>query len=235
MRFIASVALSIPWALFAAQNVALLPQSDPAGYIARLLINEVPFPGERGYVSEEDSKAAMRALVLVLESRINRIPPGYSRKEIADIDSDNVLDIITAGGVRGQMDGFYYNQGRPALAVRVTKRVDNLLTIANKGEPGRFAILIKYAQGLASGYVNGSVPAPDLFASITWISQQKVTGSAYGWMTDKDYYHPGGCFVRIPNTMKGLLGGNRFYTLKQRKVSQPAGKEKVPVVICPGG
>jgi hypothetical protein len=31
--------------------------------VALLLINEVPFPGERGYLSEEDTKAAMLAVL----------------------------------------------------------------------------------------------------------------------------------------------------------------------------
>jgi len=56
------------WALLsgmAAPKVTLMPATEPGGYIAHLLINETPFPGERGFVSEEDSKATMRALLLV--------------------------------------------------------------------------------------------------------------------------------------------------------------------------
>jgi len=217
-----------------AASVALLPATDPAGYIARLLINEVPFPGERGYISEKDSQDAMRALVLVLHSRMKRIPSGYSRFEVAAVDSDNVLDVITAGGVRGQMDGFYYSSGRPAMAARVSKRVDNLLSIANKGDPGRFARLIRFAQRLASSYMGGEIPAPDIFSDIRKISSYHVTGYAYGWMTDCDYYHPGGCFVRIPNSLRGRLGGNRFFTLKERssvRSPSPASKRRSVIVL----
>ena len=236
-KFIAIIILSLLFfVLEGASKVALLPVNDPAGYVARLLINEVPFPGEHGYISEADTMATMRALLFVLDSRINQVPSGYSRLEVAAVDSNNVLDIITAGGVRGQMDGFYYNRGRPAMASRVTERVNNLLTISNKGSPGRFARLIRYAQRITSDYtVRGVVPQPDIFAGITTIHPRKVTGRAYGWMTDRDYYNPGGCFVKIPNHMRGSLGGNRFYTLAQRDSSHRArqGSKQRSVIIIP--
>jgi len=201
----------------ASPKVTLVSAREPAGYVARLLINETPFPGERGYVSEEDSQAAMRSLLLVIDGRINRIPPGYRREEIADTRSGDVIDVITAGGFRGQMDGFYRDaQGRPAMAARVTARVDRLMRIAGEGEPGRFARLLNYAQTLASAYLQGKAPAPDPYSDIRIIPPKKVTGSAYGWMTDLDGYHPGGDFVRIPDRLRGRLGGNRFFTLTQR-------------------
>ena len=205
----------------AAPGVALLPATDPAGYLARLLINESAFPGERGYVSEADTQTTMKALLLVLDARIHRIPPGYTREEIADTASPELLDIITAGGRRGQMEGFFRDRaGRPAMSPRVTARIGNLVRIAGSGEPDRFARLLAYAQALATGYLDGVRPAPDLYAKITRIAPRPVTGRAYGWMTDQDYYHPGGDFVRIPDRLRGRLGGNRFFTLAKR--SAPA-------------
>ncbi len=35
---------------------ALDPPAAPAGYLARLLINEAPFPGEKGYISETNTR-----------------------------------------------------------------------------------------------------------------------------------------------------------------------------------
>ena len=219
----------------AAPNVELLPVTETAGYIARLLINETPFPGERGYVSEEDSKATMRALLLVIDARCNRIPPGFTRKEIADTGSSDVLDVITAGGFRGQMDGFYRDsKGRPAMASRVTARIANLARIAGEGEPGRFARLLNYAQAVASDYLAGTPPAPDLFESLASIPPNKVTGRAYGWMTDQDCYHPGGYFVRIPDRLRGRLGGNRFFTLERRTAkAAPQPTPGAPLVTIP--
>ena len=51
-----------------------------------------------------------------------------------------------------------------------------------------------------------------LFRSVNQIA---VTGRAYSWMTGQDYYNPGGNFVRIPDAQQGLLGGNRFFTLRK--------------------
>jgi len=39
-------------------------------------------------------------------------------------------------------------------------------------------------------------------------------------MSDKDSYHPGGDFVRIPDDLCGRLGGNRFYTLEKRSADR---------------
>ena len=64
------VALLLGGLLAPAANVELDPPSTPAGYVALLLINEVPFPGERAYVSEEDSKAAMLSVLWVLHCRM---------------------------------------------------------------------------------------------------------------------------------------------------------------------
>jgi hypothetical protein len=208
----------------AAPEGPLLPATDTAGYLARLLVNESPFPGERGYVSEQNTRETMRALLLVIDARIHRIPRGYTREEVADTGSEDVIDVITAGGRRGQMEGFYRDRaGRPVTAPRVDARIANLVRIAGQGEPGRFARLLAYAQALALDYLNGVKPAPDLYAGITFIRPKAVTGSAYGWMTDQDYYHPGGDFVRIPDRMRGRLGGNRFYTLVKR--SEPPAKK----------
>lgn len=199
----------------------LLPATTPAGYLTRLLLNETPFPGERGYVSEEDSCKTFRALILVINARIHRVPSGYSRQELTATLSTEVVDIITAGGQRGQMDGFFRDEkGGLSMAPRVTKRITRLLQISNQGERGRFARLICYAQSLATSYLDeGNVPKPDPYAAITYIPPQPVTGSAYAWMTDQEYYHPGGDFIRIPNQLRGRLGGNRFYTLRKRAPS----------------
>lgn len=199
-------------------EAALLPMGDPAGYLARLLVNECPFPGERGYVSEADTRAAMRAVLQVVDARIRDIPAGYRREEVAATRSTNLVDVVTAGGRKGQMDGFYKDaEGRPAVAARVTARVERLARIARKGEPGRFLRLLQFAQDSAADYVRaGIVPQPDLHAGIRHIPPKRVTGRAYAWMTDQEYYHPGGDFVRIPDRMKGALGGNRFYTLAYR-------------------
>jgi hypothetical protein len=188
-----------------------------SGYLARLLINEVPFPGERAYESEANSQAAMLQILWVLHGRIHLIPKGYQQKQVAGVQSKDIIDVITGTGGRRQCEGFYRDEsGRFVMARRVEERIDNLLGIANSGgKPGRFAAMINYAQGLARAYLKGGMEGADLYAGLTQVGPVPVTGRAYSWMTDVDSYHPGGNFVTIPSTDDGSLGGNRFFTLRK--------------------
>lgn len=198
-------------------SATLKPKNTEPGYIARLLLNEAPFPGERGWVSEDDSKATMLAILWVCHGRIHCIPNGYRQRHIASTQTTDIIDIITVGGEKGQCDGFYRDSNGNACAVpRVHERIDYLLNIAGKGKPGKFARLINFAQGLADSYVTKGMPGADRFASISDIYRTPVTGRAYSWMTDKDCYNPGGNFVKIPNEQSGSLGGNRFFTLRKK-------------------
>lgn len=203
----------------AAEPPAHLESADRVeGFVARLLINETPFPGERGWVSEEDTRAAMLSILWVLHNRIQHTPPGYRQEQIAAVRADDIVDVITAGGEKGQCDGFYRDSaGRFVAVPRVHERIDHLLHLANKGKPGRFAGLINHAQGLATAYVQGGIQAADRFADLQSVGKIEVTGRAYSWMADRDCYNPGGNFVRIPDESGGALGGNRFFTLRRIK------------------
>lgn len=196
-----------------------LPPTDTVqGYLALLLINETPFPGERAWVSEEDTKAGMLAILWVLQSRLEYVPPGYRQSQIASEPCSNIIDVITAGGEKGQCDGFYKDSaGRFVTVPRVTERVDYLVACAAKGKPGKFARLLEYAGGLADAYVKQGVEGADRFAGLTRVGEVAVSGRAYSWMTDRDGYNPGGNFVKIPDDDDGSLGGNRFFTLRKLK------------------
>ena len=213
------VVLFLANAVEAGKFVTLKPKTSKDGYVARLLINEAPFPGERGWQSESDTKATMLAILWVLHSRINYIPAGYRQSQIAAVKTTDIIDIITVGGEKGQCDGFYRNSAGQFTAVpRVEKRVNYLLSIANSGSgPGKFARLLTYAQDIGSIYMKDGISGVDKFADLTKVEKYYVTGRAYSWMTDKDYYSPGGNFIKIPNGSSGSLGGNRFFTLKKLK------------------
>ena len=199
-------------------NVELDPPSTPAGYVALLLINEVPFPGERAYVSEEDSKAAMLSVLWVLHCRVADIPPGYTQRQVAAVETRNVIDVMTAGGVKGQVDGFYKGpDGRPAAVPRVHQRVAYLMGLANRGQPGKMASLLVYARDLTRRYFRAGPADKDLVADLRKVGAIHVTGHGYAWMTDARGCDPGGSFVRVPDADRGGLGGNRFYTLEKRK------------------
>ena len=201
-----------------AATFAKLDRADTTtGYLARLLINETPFPGERGYESEADTQAAMLAILWVLHSRIHLIPEGYTQRQVAGVQSRDIIDVITGTGGRRQCEGFYRDSsGRFVTLPRVEERIENLLGIANSGgKPGRFAGLINHAQGLARAYFKAGIEGADRYARLTSVGPVPVTGHAYSWMTDVDSYHPGGNFVSIPPTDDGSLGGNRFFTLRK--------------------
>lgn len=211
---LACTPVTLPAAAPSDENVRLAPADTASGYVARLLINEVPFPGERGWVSEEDSESAQVAIIWVLRNRLRHIPPGYTQRQVAAVTTNDVVDLLTAGGVHGQVEGFYSDAaGRPVMTDHVEERINHLWAIANRGAPGRFARLMNHAQRLADDFVQIS-PA-DRFAALREIDRVPVTGSAYGWMTDQDIYRPGGNFIRIGDQWRGGMGGNRFFTLRK--------------------
>jgi hypothetical protein len=200
----------------ARQNVSLLPEDTPEGYLALVLINETAFPGERGYRSEEDTEAGMRAVLWVLHCRIHHVPDGYTQKEIAAVESEDLIDVITAEGPAKQLEGFYRDEyGMFRAAPRVHRRVRYLTKLANHGPPGRISRLLNYAQRLASSYFHAGPGGPDIFKDIRAIESTRVTGRSYSWMADSRSFSPGGRYVRIPNEFGGVLGGNRFYTLQE--------------------
>jgi hypothetical protein len=220
MRFIQTTviaAVMLAAAGISHATVTVPSPSDPAGYVARLLINEAAFPGERGFVSEADSKAAMLQVLWVLESRLHHIPTGYRQREIAMVETTDIITVITGDGGRKQVEGFSRNTfGKPVTAPRVEERLQRLLSLANRGTPGRFARLIEYGVALATEQRRGQLSEADRFEHLTRIGAGAVTGRAYSWMADRDYYNPGGSYVRIPDENEGSLAGNRFFTLKTR-------------------
>jgi hypothetical protein len=199
-------------------TVELDPPSTPQGYVALLLINEVPFPGERAYLSEEDTKAAMLSVLWVLHCRVSAIPPGYTQRQVAAVETRSVIDVMTAGGVKGQVDGFYKGpDGRPAAVPRVHERVAYLLGMANRGQPGKMARLLLYARDLTRQYFRNGPAEKDIFADLRKVGTKHVTGHGYAWMTDARGCDPGGSYVPVPDAEQGSMGGNRFYTLEKRK------------------
>jgi hypothetical protein len=147
------------------------------GYVCRLLINEVPFPGERGYTSESDTMLAMEALLRVLDARVKHIPAGYAQQQIAAVRSGDIIDIITAGGEKGQFDGFYRDaSGTPVMVPRITQRIDNLIEIAGRGQPGKFARLLEHAAALARGYTSGALSCRDPHKGVQMINGVAATG-----------------------------------------------------------
>jgi hypothetical protein len=151
-----------------------------------------------------------------LDARLRHIPAGYTQQQVAAVRTRDIVDIITAGGEKGQFDGFYRDaSGAPRMVPRVTERVNNLLSIAGRGQPGKFARLLDHAAAVARGYTAGSLVCQDPHEAVRGVKGVSATGRAYAWMTDEPQYNPGGNFLRIPDEQNGSLGGNRFFTLRK--------------------
>lgn len=202
--------------VLAGEPFSLPPPHTTEGYVVRLILNEVPFPGEWGFRSEADTMASMEQMLLVLHNRLHGVPPPYLQRHVAAVTTDDIVDIITAGGVRGQFDGFYRNaDGVPSAVPRVEKRLDNLTRIANRGEPGRFHRMLTHGVTLVTVYIqDGDLPR-DRHASMVIVQGEAATGGGFGWMQDMARFHPGGNFLRLADNQHGSLGGNRFFTLRR--------------------
>ncbi|HBM16159.1 MAG TPA: hypothetical protein DD381_07460 [Lentisphaeria bacterium] len=201
---------------FAGKFAELDSPDTEQGYLAYLLINENPFPGEKGYQSIEDSKKGMRQILWVINNRLNEIPEGYTQFQIANVKTKSVTNIITA---KGQCEGFHMDdKGKPSFENRVQERINYLLKIANSGKgPGKFAELLNYAKTISRNYIDYlKIYKPDIFMDLFVINRIDVTGRGYSWMTNRDYYNPGGDYISIPDKYDGSISGNRFFTLKKR-------------------
>ena len=112
---------------------------------------------------------------------------------------------MTAGGVKGQVDGFYRGpDGRPAAVSRVHD--GRWLTcwaspIAVSRE--RWPAVVVRARTSAAPILAGRATGRDLFADLRKVGAQPVTGRGYAWMTDVRGCDPGGSFVRIPDDRPG--------------------------------
>jgi hypothetical protein len=140
----------------------------------------------------------MLSVLWVLHCRTSAIPPGYTQRQVAAVETRDVIDVMTAGGVKGQVDGFYKDtDGRPAAVPRVHERVAYLLGMANRGEPGKMAHLLAYARDLTRQYFQAGPAGNDLFAGLRKVGPASVTGHGYAWMTDARGCDPGGSYVSI--------------------------------------
>jgi hypothetical protein len=167
-----------------AQFVQFDRPDTTAGYLARLLVNETPFPGERAYESEADTKGAMLQVLWVLNCRLRFIPKGYTQQQVAGVRSGDIIDVITGTGGRRQCEGFYRNAaGQFVTEPRVEERLDNLLQIANSGgKPGRFdldqQVVVSHEEALGSNrFLTRYQVSRTLFNCL--IFGQRITVSPY--------------------------------------------------------
>jgi hypothetical protein len=180
-------------------TIQLPPITTDAGVLSRLLIAESRTPAYQQY-DEAQVRHGMDAMKAVVDNRLNNHPEQFNAPHAA-----TYTDIITAPG---QFHGFAKDSaGNVTLVPNVKARIDDVLTNANTGTPGKFYRFVEHAINVSNGDVN------DPFAGVTNIGGVPVTGGGYGWRTAGST-GPGGNLVLIPAQMGGVIQGNQFYALK---------------------
>jgi hypothetical protein len=177
-----------------------LPDKDTdAGMFARLLIVESRTPARPNYDAAEVLRG-MKAMKAVVHNRLLK-PSSFGAP-----GGKTVLDIVTAPG---QFKGFSKDeQGKLSLSQALQNLIDDVLTKANTGAPGKFHEFVTNAINV------GSAAPDDPFKSLTSIGGVEVKPGAFGWRTEGSA-DPGGFFVKITGTPSGLIAGNQFYAVKK--------------------
>ena len=179
------------------------PQTE-IGFIAHLLINEAPFPGERAYVSEADTMQTMDSILNVLVARLAYVPVPYRQTRCR-------------GGHHRQYSRHHHRGRGPRTGRRILPRLQwtpdggqpcdrahrQPHEIANTGQPGRFARLLDHAVSVSSDYARRSTIPYDPYARLTVVDGIPVTGRAFSWMTDQSFYHPGRQFCPYSRRQSG--------------------------------
>jgi hypothetical protein len=114
-------------------GVTLPAANSVEGYLCRLLINEVPFPGERGYTSEADTMLAMEgccACSMRASSTSRRGIRSSRSPRCARQHHRHHHGRRREGAVRRLLPR---RSGTPVMVPRITQRIDNLLEISGAG------------------------------------------------------------------------------------------------------
>jgi len=207
-----------PWVLAAAllggpgraagqdgKPLALPDLQTDEGAIAHLLLSESLTPFSKDYDADQVVRG-MKAIRAILDNRLNHVPQKYAAKDVDADGAKTARDVIG----KGKFQGFSQTGGKIAVSDGVRKRIDDILKQANTGKPGKFYKHVQAALEVAKS------PADDPFKDLKMVGTVAVTGRVYGMYQAAAGGDLGGDFVYIGKDAGGLLGGNKFYTLKKR-------------------
>jgi hypothetical protein len=90
----------------------------------------------------------------------------------------------------------------------VQVRIDDVLTKANTGKPGKYAEFVNNSVAVAKSLLD------DPYKDVKKIGTVEVLGGSFGWKREGSAA-PGGNFVAIPASQGGIVAGNQFYSLKK--------------------
>jgi hypothetical protein len=175
------------------------------GALAHLLLSESLTPFSKDYDFDQVVRG-MKAIRAIVDNRLHHIPAKYPAKDLDADGAANARDIIG----KAKFQGFSLSGGKLAMTAGVQNRIADTLKQANTGKPGKFHKHVQAALDVAKG------PPDDAFKGLKMVGTVAVTGRVYAMFQAAAGGGPGGDFVYIGEANGGLLGGNKFYTLKKR-------------------
>ena len=184
------------------QLPALLTES---GVLSRVFIAENYSPYDHAHYDEAKVLSCMKAQRAVLQNRLAHFDLDPVKFGAAGATT---LTEIVLGSNPQAIAGFSGTAGSVVISSGVQHRIDDVLTQANTGAPGKFYRFVANAIAVAQSV------AVDPFAGVSTISGVNVNPGAYFWRTEGSG-GPGGNAVAISDTLGGLIANNRFYAIKK--------------------
>jgi hypothetical protein len=186
-------------------SIQLPALSTEAGLLARVFIAENFTPFDHAHYDEARVLACMRAQKAVLQNRLAHLD--LDPVHFGAAGATTLTDIVLGTNPQA-IAGFKRVPGGVEISAGVQKRINDVMTQANTGAPGKFFRFVTNAINTAQS------PAADPFAALTVINGVKVHPGAYFWRTE-GHAGPGGNTVEIPDNLGGLISHNRFYAIKR--------------------
>ena len=188
------------------------------GCLQHLLAAESLGPFDPAY-NFAQIKIVLRAMNAAVKNRHALAKPWIFCASTASTIQDIICAPISPTGCQGkQFDGFSNVNGKVQLSDAITKRIAELLRIANDVTDPRRAKASQHLQEIIT-VVAGPLSDPYISIPIT-IGGIKIKAGVFGWKT-AGATPPGGSFMKIPQTSPplahpdGMLQKTQFYTIRE--------------------
>ena len=179
--------------------------STEAGLLARVFIAENFTPFDHAHYDEAQVLACMKAQRAVLQNRLAHLD--LDPIKFGAAGATTLTDIVFGTNPQA-IAGFTRGAGGIVISAGVQQRINDVMTQANTGAPGKFFRFVQNA------ITTAQTASADPFAGLTAISGVNVNAGAYFWRTE-GHAGPGGNAVEIPDNLGGLIAHNRFFAIKK--------------------
>ena len=186
-------------------SIQLPDISTETGLLARVFIAENFTPFDHAHYDEAQVLACMKAQRAVLQNRLSHL--NLDPAKFGAAGATHLSDIVLGTNPQA-IAGFSRGAHGVVISSSVQQRINDVMTQANTGAPGKFTRFVQNAITIAQTQVS------DPFASLTVINGVNVNAGAYFWRTE-GMGGPGGNTLPIPDNLSGLIAHNRFYVIKK--------------------